>query len=71
MVVVSEKEGFLETFISGYIEKGANINKVLNNTPENAGDKPKQKKTRRDRNNISKSPIIFVQGQPESTAFDP
>ena len=70
VVVVAEKEVLLEIFISGYIETGGNINKVLNNTLENAGDKPKQNKTRRSRNNISKSPIIFVQGQPEPTAFD-
>ena len=39
----AEKEGLLETFILSYIETGGNINKVLNNTPENAGDKPKHK----------------------------
>ena len=71
VVADAEKEGLLETFISSYIETGGNINKVLNNTPENAGDKPKQKKPRRGRNNISKSSITTVQGQPESTAFDP
>ena len=43
MAVATEKEGLLETFILSYIETGGNINKVLNNTPENAGDKPKHK----------------------------
>ena len=44
MEAVAEKEDLLETFISSYIETGRNINKVLNNTPENAGNKTKQKK---------------------------
>ena len=43
MAVVAEKEGLLETFISGYIETGGNTSKVLNNTPANAGDKLKRK----------------------------
>ena len=43
VAVAAEKEGLLETFILSYIETGGNINKVLNNTPENAGDKPKHK----------------------------
>ena len=37
------KKKAFETFILSYIETGGNINKVLNNTPENAGDKPKHK----------------------------
>ena len=44
VVAVAEKEGVLKTFISSYIETDGNINKVFNNTPENAGSKPKQKK---------------------------
>ena len=47
------------------------MNKVLNNTLENRGDKPRQEKPRRGRSNISKSPITIVQGQPNQTAFDP
>ena len=43
MVAAAEKEGLLETFILSHIEIGGNINKVLNNIPENAGDKPKHK----------------------------
>ena len=43
MAAAAEKEGLLETFTLSYIETGGNINKVLNNTPENAGDKPKHK----------------------------
>ena len=41
MVGVAEKEGLLETFISSCIKLGGDINKVLNNAPENAGDKLK------------------------------
>ena len=41
MAAAAEKEGSLETIILSYIETGGNINKVLNNTPENAGYKPK------------------------------
>ena len=43
MAVAAEKEGLLETFILSYIETGGNINKVLNNTPENTDDKLKHK----------------------------
>ena len=43
MVAAAEKEGLLETFILSYIKSGGNVNKVLNNTPENAGYKPKHK----------------------------
>ena len=43
VAAAAEKEGLLETFILSYIETGGNINKVLNNTPENAGYKPKHK----------------------------
>ena len=43
MAVAAEKEDLLETFILSYNEAGENINKVLNNTPENVGDKPKHK----------------------------
>ena len=43
MVAAAEKEGLLETFILNYIETGGNIDKVLNNTPENAGYTPKHK----------------------------
>ena len=43
MAAAAEKEGLLETFILSYIETGRNINKVLNNKPENAGNKPKHK----------------------------
>ena len=43
MAAAAEKEGLLETFILSYIETDGNINKILNNTPENAGDKPKHK----------------------------
>ena len=43
VVAAAEKEGLLETFILSYIKTGGNINKVLNNTPENADDKPKHK----------------------------
>ena len=43
MAVAAEKEGLLETFILSYIKTGGNINKVLNNTPENTDDKPKHK----------------------------
>ena len=43
VAAAAEKEGLLETFILSYIETGRNINKVLNNTPENAGNKPKHK----------------------------
>ena len=43
MVAAAEKEGLLETFTLSYIEAGGNINKVLNNAQENAGDKPKHK----------------------------
>ena len=42
VVTVAQKEGLLETFVSSCIKTGGNINKVLNNTPENAGSKPKQ-----------------------------
>ena len=42
-VATAEKVGLLETFILSYIETGGNINKVLHDTPENAGDKPKHK----------------------------
>ena len=41
VVGVAEKEGLLETFISSCIKLGGDINKVLNNAPENAGDKLK------------------------------
>ena len=34
----------IETLISTCIDTGGRINKVLNNAPENAGDKQKQKK---------------------------
>ena len=47
VVAVAEKECLLETFILSYIKTGGNINKVLNNTPENAGDKPKHKTWRK------------------------
>ena len=43
VAAATEKEGLLETFILSYIETDGNINKILNNTPENAGDKPKHK----------------------------
>ena len=43
MAAAAEKEVLLETFILSYIETGGSINKVLNNTPENAGDKLKRK----------------------------
>ena len=43
MATAAEKEGLLETFILSHIETGGNINKVLNNTPENTGDKLKHK----------------------------
>ena len=43
VAAAAEKEGLLETFILSYIETDGNINKILNNTPKNAGDKPKHK----------------------------
>ena len=43
VAAAAEKEVLLETFILSYIETGGSINKVLNNTPENAGDKLKRK----------------------------
>ena len=43
MAAAAEKEGLLETFILSDIEIGGNINKVLNNVLENAGDKLKHK----------------------------
>ena len=43
MVAAAEKESLLETFILNCIETDGNISKVLNNTPEKAGDKPKPK----------------------------
>ena len=39
-------EGLLETFFSSCLATGGDINKVLNNAPENAGDKLKQKKSK-------------------------
>ena len=43
MATAAEKEGLLETFILSHIETGGNINKVLNNTPENTVDKLKHR----------------------------
>lgn len=51
-----------------YIETGGNINIFLNNTPENAGDEPKQKI--RSRNNIGKSFITNIKSESEPTTFD-
>ena len=56
VVAVAEKEGLFETFISSCIKTGGNINKVLNNSPENAGDKPKQKTQ-----DVAKSTSVRVQ----------
>ena len=39
VVAVPEREGLLESFI----DTGGYINKILNNAPENSGDKSKQK----------------------------
>ena len=61
MAVAAEKEDLLETFILSYIETGENINKVLNNTQENVGDKPKLKTWQKQH---SKSPVTSIQGQP-------
>ena len=71
MVAVAENKGLPETFILSCIKTGGNINKVLNNASENAGDKPQSKKPpRRGKIKISKGPITFVQDQPEPTTFD-
>ena len=43
MVAATEKEGLLEKFTLSYIETVGNINKVLNNTPENEGNKLEHK----------------------------
>ena len=43
VVGAAEKEGLHETFISSCIKIGGNINKVLNNAPENTSHKLKQK----------------------------
>ena len=43
-LAVAERKDLIETFISSCIDTGGSINKVLNNAPENAGDKQKQKK---------------------------
>ena len=58
-------EGLLETFFSSCLATGGDINKVLNNAPENAGDKLKQKKARRGKINISKGSMTTIQDQPE------
>ena len=57
VVSVAEMEGFLECFVSN-LQSNVNVNKVLNNTPKRGGDKPKQKKRRRGRNNVCKTPIV-------------
>ena len=46
MVKQIDCEGLLETFFSSCLATGGDINKVLNNAPENAGDKLKQKKSK-------------------------
>ena len=43
VVAATEKEGLLEKFTLSYIEIVGNINKVLNNTPENEGNKLEHK----------------------------
>ena len=48
--------GGIETFISSCIETSGNINIVLNNVPENAGDKPKQEKQ-----DVAKSISVWIQ----------
>ena len=70
MVSVAEGGVLLETFISSCIDTGGSINEVLNNAPENAGNKPNLKNTRRGKINISKGPITTIQDQSELTTFD-
>ena len=43
VAAAAEKEGLLETSILSHIKIGGNINKGLNNIPENAGDERKHK----------------------------
>ena len=56
--------------ISTCIDTGGSINKVLNNAPENAGDKQKQKKKVVGKSISGKVPITTIQDQSEPTTFD-
>ena len=67
MVAFADREGLLESLCQVAV---ASINKVLNNASDNTGDKPKQKKTRRGKINVSKDPITTIQDQPEPATFD-
>ena len=51
-------------------KKVGNISKLLNNAPENAGDKWRPKKPKTCQINISKDSITAVQDQSESIIFD-
>ena len=56
MVAVAEKEGFLETFVSSCIDTSGKINKVLNNAPERADNRPTAKNQ-----DAAKSALVRVQ----------
>ena len=46
VVAIAVKGDLLETLFPCCIKTGENINKLLSNAPENAGDKPKLKKNK-------------------------
>ena len=61
VIVVAEKYGYLNAFLNRYSTFGNNVNRIVQrNLPDRAGDKPKQKKPRRGRNNQAKVPITGV-----------
>ena len=69
-LAVAERKDLIETFISSCIDTGGSINKVLNNAPENAGDKQKQKKKVVGKSTSGKVLITTIQDQSEPTTFD-
>jgi len=62
VVAVAEKRGFLADFIIYIGKKFNDINKIIyNRLPKQAGDKPRQSKKRKGRNNRNLHPIIDAQ----------
>ena len=63
VVAVAEKYGYLSEFLTKYCNSGNNVNRIVqHNVPDRAGDKPKQRKPRRGRNNQKKVPITQFNG---------
>ena len=72
-VAVAEKGSYLRQFLERFAKKCNDPNRVIhNNIPSHAGDKPKQKKPRRGRNNIQMMPITStVNDNLPSNNYDP